>query len=193
MNFDDNQRENTEDTDHFLEVIEEPKPAVSEPTAPQEMEPTIESLQADLSNMKDQWLRAVAEGENIRRRALREIEDSNKFAVTSLARNLLNVADNLSRALESTQALKDLPEGVQALIDGIQLTQNELMSLFDKHQIVCISPLNEKFDPSLHQAMFEMEDNTVEAGTVVQVLQAGYVLHDRLLRPALVAVSKRSS
>lgn len=152
--------------------------------------PTIESLQSELAAMKDQWMRAVAETENVRRRAAKEKEEATKYAITTFARNLLSVSDNMSRALESVGKLDDLPESAQSLISGIEMTQKELNSIFEKSHIQCISPLNEKFDPHLHQAMFEIENKDVEPGTVIQVLQTGYVLHDRLLRPALVAVSK---
>lgn len=158
---------------------------------PSETEVTVESVQAELAKMKDQWLRSVAENENMRRRSVKDREDANKYAVTSFARNLLSVSDNLSRALESVTSLEDLPESVKALVSGVEMTQNELKSIFEKAHITSVSPLNEKFDPHLHQAMFEAENNDVEPGTILQVLQTGYVLHDRLLRPALVVVSKK--
>ncbi len=165
---------------------------LEEPEQETEAVPTVESLQADLAKMKDQWMRAVAETENMRRRSVKDREDANKYAVTSFARNLLSVSDNLSRALESVATVEDLPESVKALVSGVEMTQNELNSIFERASITSVSPLNEKFDPHLHQAMFELENNEVDPGTVLQVLQTGYVIHDRLLRPALVAVSKKS-
>ena len=162
--------------------------------APEEIaepELTIESVQVELAKMRDNWMRAVAETENLRRRSVKEREEANKYAITSFARNLLSVADNLARALESVASLEDLPESAKSLVSGVEMTQTELNTIFEKANITCVSPLNAKFDPHLHQAMFEIENNDLEPGTVIQVLQTGYVLHDRLLRPALVAVSKK--
>lgn len=158
-----------------------------------EPEITIEFLQTELAKMKDNWIRAVAETENLRRRSVKDREEANKYAITSFARNLLSVADNLARALESVTSLEDLPETAKSLVSGVEMTQKELNTIFERAHITCVSPLNEKFDPHLHQAMFEVENNDIESGTVIQVLQTGYVLQDRLLRPALVAVSKKSA
>ena len=106
---------------------------------------------------------------------------------------MLSIADNLHRALESCPVTEELPESVKALIQGVEMTESALLSTFDRHGIKKIDPLNEKFDANLHQAMFEVEDESVPIGTVVQVLQVGYVMHDRLLRPAMVGVSKGSA
>jgi molecular chaperone GrpE len=150
----------------------------------------VETLQKEIDKLKDQWLRAVAETENIRRRAQKDREDANKYAITQFAREMLNVSDNLQRALENCPRQEDLPESVKSLISGIEMTEKELHATLERQGVKSIHPLNEKFDPNLHQAMFEVENLEVEQGTIVQVLQRGYTLHDRLLRPALVAVAK---
>lgn len=154
---------------------------------------TIDQLQAELDKMKDQWLRALADTENSRRRAIKEREETQKFAITSFARELLSVADNLQRALETCPQTEILPDSTKALITGVEMTEKELLSVLDRHEVKKIDPLHEKFDPNFHQAMFEVETAEHEPGKIVQVLQYGYVLHERLLRPALVGVSKQLS
>jgi molecular chaperone GrpE len=143
-------------------------------------------LQAENDRLRDQLLRALAETENVRRRAEREKEDTAKFAVQRLARDLLNVADNLRRALEA------VPAEVRgsALAEGVAATERELLSVFQRFDINRIDPLDQRFDPNFHQAMMEVPGTGKPAGTVVQVLASGYVLSGRLLRPALVAVAK---
>lgn len=153
----------------------------------------LSALEEEVASLKDQWLRAMAETENLRRRATRDREEALKYASTNFGRDMLSIADNLRRALESCPAAEELPEPVKALIQGVELTESALLSAFDRHGIKKITPLNEKFDPNLHQAMFEVADGSVPAGTVVQVLQVGYIMHDRLLRPAMVGVSKEEA
>jgi molecular chaperone GrpE len=150
----------------------------------------LTTLETELANLKDQWLRAMAETENLRRRAMRDREEALKYASTNFARDMLSIADNLRRALESYGKIEDLPEAVKPLIQGVELTESSLLSTFERHGIQKINPLNEKFDANLHQAMFEVEDENVAPGTIVQVLQTGYTMHDRLLRPAMVGVAK---
>lgn len=150
----------------------------------------LETLEGELANLKDQWMRAMAETENLRKRAQRDREDALKYASSNFAREMLSIADNLRRALESCPATEDLSDTVKALISGVELTENELLSAFERQGVKKIVPLNEKFDPHHHQAMFEVEQSDQAPGTIVQVLQSGYVMHDRLLRPALVAVAK---
>ena len=154
-----------------------------------EAEPSL-TLETELATLKDQWLRAMAETENLRRRAQKDREEALKYASTNFGRDMLSVADNLRRALESVSTLGELPDSMKPLIEGVELTENSLLSTFERHGIKKIDPLNEKFDANIHQAMFEVEDASVSAGTIVQVLQAGYMMHDRLLRPAMVGVSK---
>ena len=150
------------------------------------------ALEREHAEMKDRLLRTLAEMENVRKRTEREIADSRLYSVTSFARDLLVVADNMRRALEAvTPELRSTAEsGVKALIDGIELTERELLKALEKNGARQFTPQSEKFDPNLHQAMFEIPDATVPAGSVAQVVQPGYMIGDRVLRPALVGVSK---
>ncbi|MGU3494732.1 nucleotide exchange factor GrpE [Xanthobacteraceae bacterium A53D] len=149
-------------------------------------------LEAEVAAFKDKYLRAFAEAENIRRRADREIADAKVYGIASFARDVLNVADDLSRALAAVdQETKDTAEGaLKGLIDGIELTERSLLKNLEKHGVRKVEPVGEKFDPNLHQAMFEIPDATVPAGTVMQVVQSGYVIGDRVLRPAMVGVAR---
>ena len=151
----------------------------------------IAALQAELEKNKDQMLRALAEAENGRKRALKEREDASKYAVSSFARDMLNVADNLRRALEAIPGdlLKSDPR-LQKVIEGIEATERELLKSFDRSSIKKIDPSGEIFNPNFHEVMFEAQGTGKPAGTIVQVMDVGYVLHDRLLRPARVAVAK---
>lgn len=153
----------------------------------------LSTLEEQVTTLKDQWLRAMAETENLRRRATRDREEALKYASTNFGRDMLSIADNLRRALENCPPAEDLPESVKALIQGIELTESALLSAFERHGVKKIEPMGEKFDANLHQAMFEIEDDSTPVGIVVQVLQVGYVMHDRLLRPAMVGVSKGSA
>jgi len=154
-------------------------------------EDPVALLEGEVASLKDQLLRAMAETENVRRRAQREREDSVKYAAAAVVKDLLGVADNLQRALESVPAeLAADNEQFGNLRLGVEMTQKELLSVFERHNIRTIDPLGEKLDPHLHEAMFEMEDPEKPVGTVVQVIQPGYRLHDRLLRPARVGISK---
>ena len=156
-------------------------------------EQAIAVLQAEVADLKDQLLRAVAETENIRRRAAREKQDISKFAITGFARDLLAVPDTLTRALESIGEEMRALEGVAGVIEGMELTQKQLLGILERHGVKPIQPLGEKFDPNFHQAMFEAPDTGQPDGTVIQILQTGYVIGDRLLRPALVGVAKSAN
>jgi molecular chaperone GrpE len=153
-------------------------------------EERVARLEAELAEHKDRLLRALAETENTRRRAQREREDTLKYAITGFAKDLLSAADNLRRALDS------LPEGeaqdprTRSLLAGVAATERELLSVFERHGIRRIDPQAERFDHNYHQAIFEAERADQPAGTIVEVLQPGYVLHERLLRPAMVGVAK---
>jgi molecular chaperone GrpE len=154
-------------------------------------EDPVALLEGEVASLKDQLLRAMAETENVRRRAQREREDGAKYAAAAVVKDLLGVGDNLQRALESVpEELAAENEQVANLRLGVEMTRKELLSVFERHNIRTIDPLGEKLDPHLHEAMFEMEDPDKPAGTVVQVIQVGYRLHDRLLRPARVGISK---
>lgn len=148
-------------------------------------------LEEENAQLKDQLLRVKAEQENMRKRLQKDLEDGQKFALTKFAKDLLQVSDNLKRAIQAAPESTD--EQMKTFILGVEMTEKELSNIFERFHIQAIHPENEKFDHNLHQAMFEIEDTEKEPGTIVQVLQSGYVLHERLLRPALVGVSKKSS
>jgi molecular chaperone GrpE len=166
----------------------EASPALQEP---EPAEVTQAALEAELADTKDRMLRALAEVENLRRRSAREIEEARKYAITGFARELLEVDDNLSRALESIPRRAAEEIGfVKTLAEGVALTQKALAACFERHQIAKVTPeIGERFDHNRHQAMFEVESDQ-PPGTIAQVLQPGYVIADRLLRPALVGVAK---
>ncbi len=158
-------------------------------TAPPE---EIDRLTAENAQLRDKWMRAAAETENLRKRAQRDLEETSRYAVTGFARDMVNVLENLTRAVESIPAEgREGNELLQKLGEGVDLTLQELLSIFKKHGIARLFPLNQKFDHNFHQAVVQVERDDVPPGTVVQVVQAGYVIHDRLLRPAMVAVSKQ--
>ncbi|WP_226893584.1 nucleotide exchange factor GrpE [Nisaea sediminum] len=145
----------------------------------------------EVQQLKDQLIRTLAELENTRKRAERDVAQARKFAITDFARDLLSASDNLRRALESAPEDRDeLDITLKNLVIGVEMTEKELLGVFEKHGIRKIDPLGDKFDYNLHQAMFEVPDAKTEPGTVVQVMQPGYVLQDRLLRAAMVGVSK---
>ncbi len=141
---------------------------------------------------RERWLRALAEMENLRRRTEREVADARSYGVTALARDLVAVADNLRRALDAVpvEAREAADAGMQALVEGVELIDRELLKTLEKHGVKKLSPRGEKFDPNFHQAMLEIPDPSVPAGTVVQVMQEGYTIGERVLRPALVGVAK---
>jgi molecular chaperone GrpE len=151
------------------------------------------ALQTELAEMKEQALRAMAEVENIRRRSQRDREDASKYAVASFARDLLDVADTFRRALDAVpEDVRDSDPRVAGLVEGIEATERKMLDTFARNGIRKIEPLEEPFDPNFHEVMFETPIAGKTAGTVIQVLEPGYVLHDRLLRPARVGVSKES-
>ncbi len=149
-------------------------------------------LAAENAGLKDQVLRTLAEMENLRRRTEREVQDASRYAVTAFARDVLSVGDNLGRALEavSADAREKGGEALAALLSGVEMTEREFVTTLGKHGVRRIDPTGGRFDPNLHQAMFEVPDPSVASGTVVKVLQPGYVIGDRVLRPALVGVAK---
>ena len=185
---DDDETEPETATEDDLEAPEpEPEP---EPEPPEEVDREAE-LEAEAADLRDKLLRALAETENVRRRAGRDREDAFKYAVTNFARELLAVADNLRRAVDSVPAdLRAGNEAVENLMVGVEMTEKAMLDAFDRCGIKPIEALGQRFDHNLHEALFELEDKEQPAGTVVQVIEAGFVLHDRLLRPAKVGVSK---
>ena len=177
------------------------EPEASEPEAaePEAGEPEeaaaapdpVATLEAEVASLKDQLLRALAETENQRRRFERDRAEVVKYAFADFARELLSPVDNLRRALESLPADADMEDEVlKTLLAGVELTERELLQAFEKHGMRKIEPLDTPFDYNLHQAMFELENTGKPPGTVVEVLQPGYMLRERLLRPALVVLAK---
>ncbi|WP_026597418.1 nucleotide exchange factor GrpE [Methylobacterium sp. 77] len=152
----------------------------------------LASLITERDELKDRVLRTLAEMENLRRRTEREVADARTYAVTNFARDMLNAADNIRRALESVpaDAVASAEGPLKALIDGIELTERDLAKTLERHGVKLIEPQGQRFDPNRHQAMFEVPNAEVPNGTVVQVMQSGYVIGDRVLRPALVGVAK---
>jgi molecular chaperone GrpE len=182
------QDKSTDDTEtNAAAAPDAPDAGVGEPSAADR----VQQLETELAELKDRSLRALADAENTRRRAQREVVEARKYAASGVVKDLLNVSDNLRRALESVPPeLRAQDEQVKNLVVGVELVEKDLLSAFEKHGVKKIEPLNEPFNHEYHQAMYEIENTGKPSGTVVQLLQPGYVLHDRLLRPAMVAVAK---
>lgn len=177
--------------------VQPAEPSAAAPQAPSEPTPAerVEQLERELSETKDRLLRALAEMENLRRRTEREVADARTYGITVFARDILTVADNMHRALTALDAgLRErADQSVRALLDGVELTERELLKVLEKHGIRKLDPLGQKFDPNRHQAMLEVADSATPPGHVAQVIQAGYLIGERVLRPALVAVAKSES
>jgi molecular chaperone GrpE len=171
---------------------EEPAGHDGEPEAEVDFSPRAAELEAELADCKDRLLRALAEQENLRRRAQREREEAVRFAASGLARDLLATADNLRRAIESVPDERAVDEAVRQLLTGIVATERALLEALEKHGIRRLDSLGEPFDPDRHEAVFQVKDAERPAGTVAEVLQEGYLHHDRLLRPAMVGVAMES-
>jgi len=156
--------------------------------APSAADEKIARLEAELAETKDRLLRALAETENQRQRHQRERQDVQRYAAFEFARELVNVADNLRRAIDAVPEADSTARGV---IEGVAATERELLAIFERHGVKRVDPqLGERFDHNLHEAMFEVPGAKQPPGTIAQVLQPGYVMHDRLLRPALVGIAK---
>jgi molecular chaperone GrpE len=170
------------------------EPVVSKPyIMPDDpMEGTAEALAKEIADTRDKMLRTLADMENLRKRTSREVADARLYGITGFARDVLDIADNLQRALDAVpaEAKASADPGLKALIDGVELTERSLLNTLEKNGVKKFDPSGEKFDPNFQQAMYEVPDPSVPPGTVVQVVQAGYMIGDRVLRPALVAVSK---
>jgi len=168
------------------------QPADADTAAAPATDPAQEaaSLAKEVAELKDRVLRTLAEMENLRRRTEREIADSRTYAITGFARDLVGVSDNIRRALDAVGDSGIVLEGPAKAVDGVELTERELLKVLEKNGVRKFDPHGAKFDPNLHQAMFEVPDANVPYGSVVQVVQPGYMLADRVLRPALVGVSK---
>ena len=176
-----------EPSDAQLDELEE---AEAETAADDEEQagPNASDLEAEVADLKDRLLRAVAETENVRRRLEKDKREGADYAITGFARDLLSVADNLARALQAAEQDEVVNKG---LLTGVQMTQKELMKAFEKHGIAQVKSVGEPLDPHVHQAMMEVEaDDAHPSGTIIQELQPGYTIRDRLLRPAMVSVAK---
>lgn len=152
----------------------------------------LDALRAENADLRDRFLRLAADMDNLRRRTDREIKDAKSYAVTGFARDMLSVSDNLRRAIESLpeEARAGADAAVTALIEGVEMTERGMLSTLERHGIRKIEPVGQKFDPNFHQAMFEVPNPDVANNTVVQVVQAGYAIGERVLRPAMVGVAK---
>jgi molecular chaperone GrpE len=152
----------------------------------------IEALKAEAADLKDRLLRALADSENMRRRTEREKQDASQYAVTKFARDILSVADNLKRALEAypADARANAAPQLKAILDGVDATERHLQSTLERHGIKLIDTNGAKFDPNLHQAIAEVPADGKQAGSIVNVVQTGYLIADRLLRPAMVTVAR---
>ncbi|MEK9899977.1 MAG: nucleotide exchange factor GrpE [Rhodospirillaceae bacterium] len=154
----------------------------------------IVELESEVTQMRDQLLRAMAETENMRKRAERQVEDAHRYAVTGFARDILSVGDNLERALAAIpEERRGEHELLQTLLEGVIAVQNDFLSALAAHKVERLDPMGEPFDPNLHEAMYEVPDSDLPNGSVAHVMQAGYRLHDRLLRPARVGVAKSAA
>ena len=160
------------------------------------LEPIISEID-EINDLKNQLLRTLADNENNRRRYEKEKDDLSTYVISNFAKEMLSVLDNLQRAMEVSEKIdiedKSIDSNTKNFIEGIQLTEKQLNSIFEKFKITKLKSLNVKFDPNIHQAMFEIENDDVDEGTILQVVQEGFKIEDRLLRPALVGVSKKLS
>jgi len=148
----------------------------------------IQVLEEENARIKDHMVRALADAENTRKRAVKEREDASKFAISGFAKDILSVADNLRRALEAIP--EEQTEQLQSLINGIEATERELLRTFEKNGIQKLEPLDQQFDPNFHEVMFEAPIPDKAAGTIIQIIEPGYVLNNRILRPARVGIAK---
>ena len=163
----------------------------ADPDASAELAGDLEALLAENADMRDKLLRTMADMENLRRRTEREKEDTARYAISNFARDVLAIGDNLRRTIEHVpaDAVAQDPT-LKSILEGVELTEREMLKMLEKHGVTKLEPLGERFDPNQQQAMYEVPSTDVPEGTVVQVMQAGYTIGDRVLRPALVAVSK---
>ncbi|GAB1717737.1 MAG: GrpE protein [Nitrobacter sp.] len=181
-------------TDNSGDPAEQAEPVVSKPyIMPDDPEEgALDALTKELAEAKDRTLRTLAEMENLRKRTAREVSDARAYAISGFARDVLDIADNLQRALDAVpaEARAAADPGLKSLIEGVELTERSLHNALEKHGVRRFDPAGEKFDPNVHQAMYEVPDSSIPAGTIAQVIQAGYMIGERVLRPALVGVAK---
>ena len=189
INEENTNEKNIENKEEHLEESEDIKEEVLEEGAEQTEE---DNLKKEIKILKEEKIRVLAEMENLRKRFDREKIDSIKYGSANFARDILSPGDNLERALSAINEEEEHPKYIKNLIEGLLMVKKELSTALEKNGITKIDTLNKKFDPNLHQAMMEIENNDLDEGTVVQEIQTGYMMHDRLLRPAMVGVSKKS-
>ncbi|MBN8970785.1 MAG: nucleotide exchange factor GrpE [Rhizobiales bacterium] len=174
--------------------VQDTEPVVSKPyIMPDDPEEgSVEALTKEAAEARDKMLRTLAEMENLRKRTTREVADARTYGITGFARDVLEIADNLQRALDAVpaEARAAADPGLKSLMEGVELTERSLLNALEKNGVKKFDPAGQKFDPNFQQAMFEVPDPSVPAGTVVQVIQAGFMIGERVLRPALVGVSK---
>jgi molecular chaperone GrpE len=168
-----------------------PEEVTAEAATAAEPDP-IDVLRAENSDLRDRYLRLAAEMDNLRRRTERDVKDAKSYSVAGFARDMLAVSDNLRRALDAipADALENGDAGLKALADGVEMTERSMLAALERHGVRKLDPVGEKFDPNFHQAMFEVPNPEVANNTVVQVVQDGYVIGERVLRPAMVGVAK---
>jgi molecular chaperone GrpE len=180
--------------DNSAKPPQDGEPVVSKPyIMPDDPEQgSTEALAKEAADARDRMLRTLAEMENLRKRTAREVSDARTYGISGFARDVLDIADNLQRALDAVpaEARAAADPGLKALIEGVELTERSLHNALEKNGVRKFDPAGEKFDPNVHQAMYEVPDPSVPPGTIAQVVQAGYMIGDRVLRPALVAVAK---
>jgi molecular chaperone GrpE len=180
--------------DNSAKPAQDAEPVISKPYImpddPEQGSP--EALAREAADARDRMLRTLAEMENLRKRTAREVSDARTYAISGFARDVLDIADNLQRALDAVpeEARAAADPGLKALIEGVELTERSLHNALEKHGVRKFDPAGEKFDPNVHQAMYEVPDPSVPPGTIAQVVQAGYMIGERVLRPALVGVAK---
>jgi len=179
---------NEQNTNENISDNNEANDDATEDTEPSEEE----SLKEEIRILKEEKIRVLAEMENLRKRFDREKIDSIKYGSVNFARDILSPGDNLERALSAINKEEDHPKSIKNLIEGLLMVKKELSLVLEKNGVTKIDTINKKFDPNLHQAMMEVEKDDIEEGVVVQEIQPGYMMHDRLLRPAMVGVSKKS-
>ena len=187
---DEHQKEESDDTEELKKENTNENP--SESDTPISDEDIILKLNEEISDLKDQRLRAIAELENFRKRAEKDQSDALKYGVTNFAKEIINIKDNIERAQSSISDEVKTNEAVKSVVEGLDLIAQATVSTFEKIGIKKVESINQKFDHNLHQAMMEIEKDEMEPGTIVQEILPGYTLHDRLLRPAMVGVSKNT-
>jgi molecular chaperone GrpE len=185
------EREKTSDSPE-IEMCDQESPSGEEVSEVVSESSLITALEAERDDLKDRLLRAVAETDNTRRRAVRDVTDARHYAISAFARDAVTAADNIQRALAflDNGEKEKLSPSLKAFVEGIELTERDFLTTLERHGVKKVDPQGQKFDPHFHQAMFEVENDSLPAGTVAQVVQIGFVIGDRVLRPALVGVSK---